>query len=141
MLREQFRRRDVEFINYPIKDLRDVDSEAACETYLKALLSTIDDLRTRYPDRELALSLSGGRKGMSALTLFAAQQAGIGHLYHTLITDPDLEERIEEETSLESLDRLPTDDARAQRLFLEVYGQESIELFTIPLIPFAGRGS
>jgi len=137
MLRKQFERRGVEFITYPIDDLRDVDSEEACEIYLGALLAAIDDLRSKYPDRELALSLSGGRKGMSALTLFAAQQAGVERLYHTLITDIELEERIEDETTLDALDGLPTDDDQAQRLFLEKYDQGQFELFTIPVIPFA----
>jgi hypothetical protein len=138
MLRRQFERRGVDFITYPIDELRDVDSEAACETYLGALRATIDDLRGKYPDRELALSLSGGRKGMSALTLFAAQRAGIERLYHTLITDIALEERIQEETTLEALDGLPTDDGRADRLFLNCYEREQFELFTVPVIPLQG---
>ncbi len=138
MLRKQFERRDVEFIEYPIDELRDVDSETACKTYLRDLLSTIDDLRSKYPDRELALSLSGGRKGMSALTLFAAQRAGIERLYHTLIKAPDLEERVEEETTLAALDKLATDDDRARRLFLQAYDSDQFELFPIPIIPFAG---
>ena len=138
MLRRQFGRLEVKFITYPIDELRDVDSEEACETYLGDLLSTIDDLRGKYPDRELALSLSGGRKGMSALTLFAAQQAGIERMYHTLITDLALEERIEDETSLDALDKLPTDDDRADRLFLNSYEKGQFELFTIPVIPLQG---
>jgi hypothetical protein len=114
-----------------------VDSKEGCETYLGTLLSTIDRLRSDYPDRDIALSLSGGRKGMSALTLFAAQQVGIERLYHTLITDIALEEHIEEETSIDALDCLPTNEAQSQRLFLEAYDREKFELFKIPIIPFA----
>jgi hypothetical protein len=135
ILRKQFERRGVEFRRYPIAALRDVDSKEGCETYLGTLLSTIDRLRSDYPDRDIALSLSGGRKGMSALTLFAAQQAGIERLYHTLITDIALEERIEDETGLDDLERLPTEADRAARLLLDTYDEERFEIFTIPVIP------
>lgn len=137
MLRKQFRRRSTEFLEIPIPGLRDVDSEAACETYLEALLAAIEKLRDQYPDRELVLSLSGGRKEMSALSLFAAQRTGIKRLYHTLIHDPDLEEQIEDETTIKVLDGLSTDDDRAQRLFLDAYDREQFELFTVPVIPFS----
>ena len=137
MLSRQFRRRGVKFLKRPIPELRDVDSEAACETYLEALLVAIDTLRDEYPDHELILSLSGGRKEMSALSLFAAQRNGIKRLYHTLINEPDLEEQIEDETTIKALDGLSTDDDRAARLFLEAYDRGKFELFTVPVIPFS----
>lgn len=134
LLKAQFGRRGVEFLEYPIHQLRDVDSQEACQTYLGALLEAISSLRQRYPRRPVALSLSGGRKGMSALTLFAAQRAGIPRVFHTLIRDPNLEAQIEESGSLASLQALPTDEARAERLFLEAYPREAFVLFTIPVI-------
>jgi len=134
LLKRQFERRGVTVEDKPIRDLRDLDSYEACETYLQSLLGAIQTLREKYPDRKIALSLSGGRKGMSALTYFAAQYAGIEKVYHTLITDVELEKRIESETTPRSLDSLPTDEARAKRLFLEEYDQGNFELFAIPVI-------
>ncbi len=137
MLKRQFEQRQVEFLQYPVRGFKDVDSVEACNAYLGALLAAIGDLRGKYPDRDLALSLSGGRKGMSALTLLAAQRAGIERLYHTLITDLALERQIDREASLSALKKLPTDEARAKHLFLTEYGLERLQLFTIPVIPFA----
>ncbi len=137
MLRRQFKRCKVEFKAFPIKGIADVDSTEACEQYIRSLLSAIYDLRTEHFNLPIALSLSGGRKGMAALTLFAAQRAGIERLYHTLITDVELEERVEEETTLQKLEELPTDEARSQHLFLKAYEREreAFALFSIPVIP------
>ena len=137
LLEEQFEERGVEFKRFPIEEVEDIDSPEDCECYLQTLLAAIEELRTQYPERSIALSLSGGRKAMSALTLFAAQRAAIEQVYHTLITDIELEERIEEETNLNALDKLPTDDARAKRLFLEEYDHSHFQLFAIPVIPFS----
>ncbi|MBU0496238.1 MAG: hypothetical protein KKA73_07135 [Chloroflexi bacterium] len=137
LLERQFRNRQVGFVQFPIENLRDVDSEAACRIYLEALLATIDGLRRDYPDHQIALSLSGGRKVMSALTLFAAQRVGIERVYHTLIADIELEQRVEAETSIAEIDKLPTDEAKARRLFLDEYGKDQFELFTIPVIPLS----
>jgi len=134
LLKEQFKERGVEFKCFPIEEVEDIDSPENCESYLQTLLKAIETLRRLYPERSIALSLSGGRKGMSALTLFAAQRAGIEQVYHTLITDIKLEKRIEEETNLDALDKLPTDEARAKRLFLEEYDHSKFQLFSIPVI-------
>lgn len=135
LLETQFKRKKVEFIKYPIKGLTDINSTKACEFYKDELLAVINKLGQKYPDRPIVLALSGGRKGMSVLTLFAAQYAGIEHVYHTLITDIELEKRVEEETSLKALDKLASDNDKAKRLFLEVYDRSKFELFTIPVIP------
>ena len=71
---------------------------------------------------------------MAALTLFAAQQANIDAVYHTLITDIELEEKIEEETTLDTLRSL-TRSKRIERLFLNVYDESKFELFRVPVIP------
>ena len=91
LLEEQFEERGVEFKRFPIEEVEDIDSLENCNLYLKTLLEAIENLRSLYPERSIALSLSGGRKGMSALTLFAAQRAGIEQVYHSLITDIELE--------------------------------------------------
>ena len=71
---------------------------------------------------------------MAALTLFAAQQAGIKTVYHTLINDLSLEEQIEKETSQDALNSL-TRKKKAERLFLDCYDDSKFELFRIPVIP------
>lgn len=136
LLKKQFKLKGVDFCEYPLRGLRDVDSAAACETYLRTLLDAIEDLRQKHPDRQIALSLSGGRKGMSALTLFAAQRAGIEQVFHTLIADAELECCVEEETTIIALNKL-SDTAQARRLFLEEYDKTRLELFSIPVIPLS----
>lgn len=139
LLHRQFNHRGAKVEDFPIRDLRDLDSTEACNTYLSALVETIVNLRTSYPDRQVALSLSGGRKGMSALAYFAAQYTGVNRVFHTLISDANLERRIEMEMTVQALNKLPSDDARAHRLFLDEYGLSNFELFAIPVIPFDGN--
>ncbi len=134
LLKRVFKNRKVEFLEYPIRALKDINSYEACEKYLRDLLRVIEELRQRYPERSVALSLSGGRKGMSALTLFAAQRAGIEQVYHTLITDIELENKVEQETSAEALGKLPTDEEKAHRLFLDTYDKSQFCIFSIPII-------
>ncbi|MCL4860377.1 MAG: hypothetical protein KJZ93_13260 [Caldilineaceae bacterium] len=110
-----------------------MDSEAACSDFLHRLLTAVYELREKYPERELALSLSGGRQTMAALTLLAAQRCGIDRIFHTLITDIDLETRIETETSLSQLIRLSAEE-RTRRLFLNAYDRSQFQLFAIPMI-------
>ncbi len=137
LLKKQFENKGIPFHQFPIANLKDIDSYLNAETYLTELLQTINMLRQQYPQHKIALSLSGGRKGMSALALFAAQRASIDHVYHTLIADPNLERKIENETTYASLQKLATDEERAQRLFLDAYPHEAFTLFPIPIIPFA----
>ena len=107
-----------------------------CNLYLERLTSVITETREDNPDKNIHLSLSGGRKGMAALTLFAAQQANIDTVYHTLITDVDLEEKIEKETTLIELQKL-TRFQQVQRLFLDDYDQSKFELVRVPVIPIS----
>lgn len=134
LLKRQFERRGVSIEDLPIRGLRDLDSPEACEAYLRELLDAIQKLQNKYPDQQIALSLSGGRKGMSALTYFAAQYAGVKKVYHTLIADLDLESQVEAETTLKAIESLPTDDAKGRRFFLNSYNHSKFELFTIPVV-------
>jgi CRISPR-associated Csx14 family protein len=136
LLKRQFERRGVSIEDQPIRCLRDLDSREACEIYLRELLGAIRTLQDKHPDRQIALSLSGGRKGMSALTYFAAQYAGVERVYHTLISDLNLERRMETEMTLREIEGLPTDEAKARRLFLDEYERTKFELISIPIIPF-----
>jgi CRISPR-associated Csx14 family protein len=133
LLKESFRRIGVEFEDIEIDELKDLTSEAECQIYLEKLMSLIDRLQNNNPDKSIHLSLSGGRKGMAALTLFAAQQAGIKTVYHTLINDFSLEEQIEKETSLDALRSL-TRMKQAERLFLDCYDDCLVGLTTIPKV-------
>lgn len=132
LLEKAFKYRKVDFQAVPIAGLRDVDSYQACEVYRDAIIHTIANLRRDNPDKQIALSLSGGRKGMSALTLFAAQGAGVSQVYHTTITDPDYEQKVLQETTI---DKLPSDrESLAQTLFLDKYDLSKFTLFEIPVI-------
>jgi hypothetical protein len=122
----------------PIGGLQDIDSREACERYGQALAEAIAWLRQRYPEQALHLSLSGGRKAMAALTYFAAQRAGLSRVWHTTISDIELEERVERETAAQTLGDL-TPAERAERLFLRAYSTErdKFTLFSVPVIPLA----
>ncbi|MCL4298487.1 MAG: hypothetical protein KJ077_22310 [Anaerolineae bacterium] len=141
MLSKAFAARNVKFKEKPIPGLEDVDSTENCKIYLRAVLAAIEEVRRDQPDKQVALSLSGGRKGMSALTLFAAQRAGIDQVYHTLITDPALEQQVMQEGEY---DRLKS-KSRAEQdeiLFLKRYDPDKFTLFPIPVIALVdGEGA
>ena len=120
----------------PIDNVTDITSRHDCNLFLEKLVSVIQAEKTDNPHNSIRLSLSGGRKGMAALTLFAAQQANIDAVYHTLITDDALEKQIEEETKIDKLRRLPR-DKRLDHLFLHAYDESKFELFRVPVIPTA----
>ncbi len=135
LVKEAFDECKIKCKTIPIDKLRDVASTEECKIYMVALLGAIEQLRAEYPGKEIVLSLSGGRKGMSALTLFAAQQANVKWVYHTLITDPALEKYVTEETKYDTLKKLTREEKR-RRLFLEAYARDKFTLFAIPVIPF-----
>ena len=136
LLKTAFRGKKCAITSIEIENIRDVASSDDCSIYLERLTSVITEAREDNPDKNIHLSLSGGRKGMAALTLFAAQQANIEAVYHTLITDVDLAEKIEKETTLVELQRL-TRSQQVQRLFLEDYDQSKFELVRVPVIPIS----
>lgn len=117
-----------------IDDIQDVASTDDCNVYLEKLTEVITEERAGNPNINIHLSLSGGRKGMAALTLFGAQKANIDAVYHTLIMDVDLEEQIERETTLTELDNLSRRQ-QVERLSLEIYDQSQFELIRVPVIP------
>jgi CRISPR-associated Csx14 family protein len=128
-----------------IKGLKDILSEDDCTQYQQALEDVIDEAlqaAQKYPNCKIDLALSGGRKGMTAMTIFAAQNKHIDHAYHTLITDEDLSESIERyEGTVEALKKL-SPDKRSERLFLEEYKKKGLftkfVLFRVPVFP-AGK--
>jgi hypothetical protein len=139
LLDELCRRQKIDCKQWPIRGLKDLTSRDQCVAYGAALLQAIQRAREEHPQRQLALSLSGGRKGMSALTLFAAQYAGVERVYHTLIGDPALERQIERECGLDAL-RGAAAAEQIARLWLRRYpDRAAFALFPVPVIPIAGE--
>ena len=97
----------------------------------------IDYAQTKYPECKIDLALSGGRKGMTAMTIFAAQKKKIDFVYHTLITDDELEQRIERETKLTVLNKVGLrEEEPNNRLFLRAYeGGEPYTKFVLFRVP------
>jgi CRISPR-associated Csx14 family protein len=121
---------------FPIVNISDIDTQEACAQFSHTLAGAITKLKAGYPAATLQLSVSGGRKAMAILTYFAAQYYGLQHVWHTLITDPVIEERVEQETALYRLEFI-SDRQKAERLFLHTYPHEAFTAFSIPVIPFS----
>lgn len=120
-----------------------MDSPEACREFQQVLEGEIERVRREYPLCKIDLALSGGRKGMTAMAIFAAQHQHISYVYHTLITDEDLDERIEKETTIERLnDTSLTEQQLKARLFLEAYESypyPHFTLFRVPVFPVEAK--
>ena len=72
------------------------------------------------------------------MTIFAAQKKGLSYIYHTLITNQQLSEEIDEQTTVEELKKL-NDRMRHDRLFLREYERNesntNFVLFKVPVFP------
>ena len=125
----------------PIAGMKDIINEKDCVQYQQALETTIDGIQDRHRDCEVVLALTGGRKSMAALAMFAAQCKGIRYVYHTLIKEPAFSREIEEKTSVKVL-RSPkiSKQERNDRLFLRTYAskQDQFVLFKVPVVPAGG---
>src|SRR5438876_200695 len=86
--------------------LADIDSRQACEIYERELEKTIDEIRRQYPEQQIDLALSDNRNSIAALTMLVAQRKGIRRLYDTLISDAELNLRVEKETTVSNLTRV-----------------------------------
>jgi hypothetical protein len=133
----------------PVPSHRDIDSPTACREFQQILEAQIERVRDEYPLCKVDLALSGGRKGMTAMTIFAAQRQHIPFVYHTLITDEPLSEEIEaktaeeieDETTIEKLSETNlTEQQLKDRLFLddyrlpdEAYPYARFTLFRVPV--------
>lgn len=123
-----------------VPNRKDIASRKACEEYQAVLEAAIDEARQDFPGHTLDLALSGGRKGMTAMTIFVAQNKGLPHVYHTLITDKQLSETIDEQTTVEALSNPGLSwEERRKRLFLRAYQREGADpsflLFKVPVFP------
>lgn len=121
-----------------VPTMKDIASSKDCVQYQQTLETAIDGVYERHPDCEIVLALTGGRKSMAALTMFAAQRKGIRYVYHTLIMDSTLSEDIEDETSVRALRSTKiSEQERNNRLFLRAYqsNQDQFVLFKVPVVP------
>jgi hypothetical protein len=122
-----------------VPGLADILNSADCLKYQQCLEDEITRVQQTYPDCKIDLALSGGRKGMTAMTLFAARNRDIPYVFHTLIKDDKLSDLIEEQTTLQALNQQPYE--RNGRLLLrdpayregEAYPYEKFELFRVPV--------
>ncbi len=124
-----------------VPDLDDIASSDACQIYQTCVEEEIGHIQKKYPKYKIDLALSGGRKGMTAMTLFAAQNCRIPYVYHTLITNENLSEQIDEETTITELNKISKQD-RDKRLFLDAYRDDDqyshFALFRIPVFTADG---
>ncbi len=83
LIEKAFRRENpnVKIIVEKVAGKADIDDRASCELYQWTLEQAIDRVLQRNPKGEVLLSLSGGRKGMTAQTIFAAQNKNINFDY------------------------------------------------------------
>lgn len=132
---------NVPCIHAPVADLKDIDSSEACQLYQAILEDVIDQARKDHPNYTIDLALSGGRKGMTAMTIFAAQNKQLPYVYHTLISDEKLSDVIDEQTTVEVLNDLSLEE-RNDLLFLRTFEGNGpytrFVLFKVPVFP-AGR--
>ena len=79
---------------------------------------------------------------MAALSMFVAQRKGIRYVYHTLITDKQLNDQVEQETEIEDLRSPINEPHRNNRLFLREYEGNGpytkFVLFKVPVLPAKG---
>ncbi len=120
----------------PIKDL---DSDRTITCFTQGLRQTIKRAHTEHPNANVALLLSGGRKGMSALGFHVAQthrNPRIQQVYFTTVLDPQKEQTIE--TSTKNLDSMPP-QKQENLLFLqdeELFPENSMTTdFTLLSVP------
>jgi CRISPR-associated Csx14 family protein len=125
--------RSIKIESVPIEKYSDIDSEDACRDYLKTLETKVNELRTQHKEFPIYMSLSGGRKGMSVLTYFSAQINNV-NIYHTLITNPTLEDEIENNYTYQELKRM-NETQRTEILSLKSLGLSQFTIFKIPMIP------
>ncbi len=143
MLQEAFQDEKTDCTSVEVKGRKDIDSREACMDFEQTLAAAIDTVREKHPDCQIELALTGGRKGMAALAMFVAQSKNIHYVYHTLITDRQLSEKVERETDLNALSGTRINkQTRNDRLFLRAYEGNGpytkFVLFKVPVLPAKG---
>lgn len=126
-----------------VPDLDDIASSDDCRAYQTCVEGEIKRVQQEHPEYKIDLALSGGRKSMTAMTIFAAQNCHIPYVYHTLITNENLSEQIDDETTITELNKVSKQD-RDERLFLDAYKDDGLypyshfALFRLPVFTAGG---
>lgn len=127
----------IAFREHPIP-INDLDSQAACDAFGKTLQAAINKEKNLFPQTPIYLSFAGGRKGMAAYVYYAAQSNGLSEVYHTTISDPELEKQVEMETGCKYMENKGWDlRTKAEHLFLRKYSDrpDAFHLVPIPVVP------
>jgi hypothetical protein len=131
--------KDVSCKRRRISGLADIASEEDCKEYQRGLEKEIARVKEEHSGKQIDLALSGGRKGMTAMTISAARKNHIPYVYHTLINNPEIDKKIDDETSYKELRRTDLSrKERHERLFLRAYhaqGDNSYAYFTLFRVP------
>ena len=117
--------------HYPI-DIADTSTQTECDTYWQELTKTIGHIQTDHADKQIVLSIAGGRKAMSALGLVAAQQMGITRVYHTLPHDAVWQHKMEAKCSIDKL--IPQPRLQQENLLFPPDLAQHATLFSIPVV-------
>lgn len=139
-----FRYEKIPCCEKPVPGLEDVASQRDCVLYQDTLEQTIQKIqgtfRQQHPNCRIDLALSGGRKGMAALALFAAQRTQLREVYHTLIANKDLDQQIEFSMRTKEFSSLSPKEQN-DKLFLRAYKAHKADfrLFKIPIGPLLGK--
>jgi CRISPR-associated Csx14 family protein len=136
-IREEKRRsgKNIKLRRAAIPNRSDIDSTDACIDYQQKLEKEIQSIQDSAPNKRVLLSLSGGRKGMTAMTISAARNLGLPYVYHTLIMNEELSDTIDQETTISVLnDPKITRTERNDRLFLRSYDRSQFHLFRVPVL-------
>lgn len=137
IIEEAFVEKDIPYKSVRLRGLRDIVSTQDCNTYQKCLEEEIELAQKEEQGKyKIDLALSGGRKGMTAMTIFAAQKRGIRYLYHTLILNAKLDDDIDREMSVEELINTKLSKQELyDRLFLQPMGPYPYKYFTLFKVP------
>ena len=135
--------RNIKLIPHPLP-MKDLDSPETIHYFMQGLSQAVNQADTNQPNADIALLLSGGRKGMSALGFYMAQtkqEPRIQRVYYTTIINPRTEQKIE--TRTKALRSKPPEQ-QAQLLFLEdktLFPKErrtaDLALIAVPIIHLA----
>lgn len=135
LVKKAFAYEQVAYDEQALQGLDDVASTVDCVEYQQRLEKLIEDYKKeflpRHPDGRIDLALSGGRKGMAVLALFAAQRTQLHEVYHTLIANKQFDKKVEAELGRSR------DKALYEKLFLRAYegNKDDFRLFRVPIGP------
>ncbi len=137
--KDAFKRERVSCEEKSIQGMSDLISEKDCLNYQNELEQLIKGLQEEYLRRHLDVRIDlapSGRKAMAALALFAAQRTQLSAVYHTIISNKELDRRIEFEMTDQEFNKLKPQE-KNEKLFLRAYQayETNFRLFKVPIGP------